>query len=109
MTNVKKNHDNDVGAVESTPVVSIDADFRGWLYDQAALLRRLRPGALDWRNLAEELEAMGRSEENALESYLAVLLKHLLKWRYQPNKRTGNWEASIENSRDRINRLLERS
>jgi len=89
--------------------VSIDADFYGWLHDQASVLRRLRPSALDWRNLAEELEAMGRSEENALESYLIVLLKHLLKWRYQPMKRTGSWEASIENSRDHIDDLLKRS
>lgn len=52
---------------------------------------------------------MGRSEENALESYLVVLLKHLLKCRYQPGKKTSSWEASIENSRERITRLLKRS
>jgi Domain of unknown function DUF29 len=63
---------------------------------------------MDWQNLAEELEAMGRSEESSLESYLVVLPKHLLKWRYQANKRTGSWEASIENARDRINHLLRR-
>jgi hypothetical protein len=75
-------------------------DFYGWLLDQASALQRLRPDSLDWQNLAEELEAMGRSEENALESYLVVLLKHLLKCRYQPGKITGSWEASIENSRE---------
>ncbi|MBV8054748.1 MAG: DUF29 domain-containing protein [Deltaproteobacteria bacterium] len=92
-----------------SPAVRIDDDFYGWLLDQASALQRARPDSLDWRNLAEELEAMGRSEENALESYLVVLLKHLLKYRYQPSKRTSSWEASIENSRERIARLLKRS
>jgi len=95
--------------LEPAPAVSIDVDFCAWLDDQASALRRLRPGALDWENLAEELEAMGRGEENALESHLTNLLIHLLKWRYQPNKRTGSWEATIENSRDHITQLLQRS
>lgn len=92
-----------------TGAVRVGDDFHAWLLDQASALRHLQPDSLDWRNLAEELEAMGRSEESALESYLVVLLKHLLKWRYQANKRTGSWEASIENSRDQITRLLQRS
>ena len=96
-------------AVRRGPTVQIDDDFYGWLHDQASALRRLRPDSLDWQNLAEELEGMERNEESSLESYLVVLLKHLLKWRYQANKRTGSWEASIENARDRINRLLRRS
>jgi hypothetical protein len=91
------------------PTVRIDDDFYRWLHDQAFTLRRLRPNSLDWQNLAEELETMGRSEESSLESYLVVLLKHLLKWRYQANQRTGSWEASIENARDRIDLLLRRS
>ena len=95
--------------LEQAPAVSIDVDFRAWLHDQASALRRLRPGALDWENLAEELEAMGRSEESALESHLTNLLIYLLKWRYQPNKRMGSWEATIENSRDHITQLLQRS
>ena len=96
-------------ATVQTDVVRIDDDFYAWLLDQASALRRLQPDSLDWENLAEELEAMGRSEENGLESYLVVLLKHLLKWRYQPEKRTGSWEASIENSREQISRRLQRS
>jgi hypothetical protein len=52
---------------------------------------------------------LGRSEEGALESHLENSLVHLLKWRYQPNKRTGSWEATIENSRERITELLRRS
>jgi hypothetical protein len=64
---------------------------------------------LDCENLAEELEAMGRSEESTLESHLENLLTHLLKWRYQPKKQTGSWEATIANSRDRLVGSLRRS
>jgi hypothetical protein len=91
------------------PTVRIDDDYYGWLLDQASALRRERPDSLDCDNLAEELEGMARSEESALESHLVVLLKHLLKWRYQSDKRTGSWEASIANSRDQIARLLQKS
>jgi hypothetical protein len=52
---------------------------------------------------------MARSEERALESHFENLLIHLLNWRYQPNKRSGSWEATIENSREHILRLLQRS
>jgi hypothetical protein len=86
-----------------------DADYAAWLRGQAQALRRTRPEFLDWQNLAEELEGMARNEERALESYLVVLLHHLLKYRYQAGKITGSWEASIENSRERIANLLRRS
>jgi hypothetical protein len=81
-------------------------DFYAWLIDQAATLRRARPPLLDWENLAEELEAMSRSEERRLQRFLVRLVKHLLKWRYQANRQTGSWEASIENSRAQIERQL---
>ena len=45
---------------------------------------------------------MARSEEHGLESFFEVLLTHLLKWAYQAERRSGSWEASIENSRDQI-------
>ena len=86
-----------------------ERDYFAWVNAQATLLRQLQPEWLDWRNLAEEVEDLGRSEHDALESHLENLLIHLLKWRYQPRKRSGSWQASIINSRDRIELLLKRS
>jgi len=86
-----------------------EKDFMAWLLNQAATLRLRRDQAIDWDDLAEELEAMARSEEHGLESFLEVLLVHLLKWAYQPERRSGSWEASIENSRDQIAARLQRS
>lgn len=91
------------------PSANIDSDYYDWIRRQAQALREHRPAFLDWENLAEELDAMRRSEESALESQLERVLAHLLKWAYQPNRRSGSWEASIENGRDLIERQLKKS
>lgn len=95
--------------VESSSAVSIDADFYGWLLDQASALRRLRPSALDWQNLVEELEAMARKDRTSLRSHLQNLLSHLLKWAYQPTHRSTSWQRTIDESRDNIEDLFEES
>ena len=87
----------------------VERDYCDWLREQSRALREHRPTFLDWQNLAEELEAMARSEERALGSQLERLLVHLLKWAYQPQERSGSWEASIDNARDTIEECLESS
>jgi len=72
-----------------------EADFYAWANEQAALLRAGRLGALDIANIAEELECMGKSQRRELISRLIVLLTHLLKWRFQPKRRSGSWRATI--------------
>ena len=83
-------------------------DFRGWLLDQARALRKLegQVAQLDCAELAEELEGMARSDERAAESLLENLLTHLLKWRYQPQRQTRSWRASIQNARSDLRNLL---
>ena len=60
-----------------------DTDVFAWSAEQAELLRRLARGervnGLDWENLIEEIEDVGRSERNAVESLLRQSLVHLLK------------------------------
>lgn len=46
--------------------------------------------ALDWQNLQEEIQALGRQEYRELISHLSVLLGHPLKWQYQPERRSRN-------------------
>ena len=96
-----------VQAAESS--VCREEDYHAWLLDQAAALRFQRNGLIDWDGLAEELEAMARSEERGLASFFLGLQTHLLKWAYQPEKRSGSWEASIQDSRDEITERLEPS
>ncbi|PSR16794.1 DUF29 domain-containing protein [filamentous cyanobacterium CCP3] len=72
----------------------------------AAALRQGRWQELDPDNLAEEIESLGRSDKRALRHRLEVLLMHLLKWQYQPEKRNNSWRATIVEQRLRIIDLL---
>jgi hypothetical protein len=72
-----------------------EQDFCQWIEATVDLLKHQQIEHLDYENLIEEIAAMGRSERNALASNLRILLVHLLKWKYQPNKRSRSWGASI--------------
>ena len=86
-----------------------DQDFLAWTEQQAALLRAGRLDQLDLDNLAEELDTMGRSEWGELENRLEVLLMHMLKWDYQPARRSRSWKATLREQRNAIRRLMRRS
>lgn len=45
---------------------------------------------------------MGRTEKRELVNRLAVLLLHLLKWRYQPSLRGNSWRLTIKEQRFRL-------
>jgi len=79
-----------------------EADFYAWTNKQAALLRAGSFTAADIENIAEELESMGRSEKRELISRLTVLLLHLLKWQFQPERRGASWRATIRGQRSDI-------
>jgi hypothetical protein len=86
-----------------------ECDFNLWVEATAQLLREGRLTELDVENLLEEVESMGISNKLALSSDLVVVLLHLLKWQYQPNKRTRSWEKSIAEHRRRIDERFEAS
>jgi hypothetical protein len=83
-----------------------ETDVHQWAVEQAALLRAGRFDRLDLENIAEEIDSVGRSEKREIESRLEVLLVHLLKWRFQPEKRKGGWQASIRVQRKRLRIVL---
>src|SRR2546425_6029941 len=87
--------------------VDYNRDFYSWLMEQARFMREGRWDALDRENLAEEIESLGREQFNKLESALRVLLLHLLKWDYQPDKRTRSWALSIKEHRARLQHVLD--
>jgi hypothetical protein len=81
-----------------------ERDFHAWTFEQARKIRSGEP--IDIENVAEELEDLGRSQQQQLRNRMAVLLTHLLKWEFQPDKRSASWKATIEEQRRRINRLI---
>lgn len=83
-----------------------ETDFYLWTQQQAALLRQGQLQAVDVANLAEEIESMGKSDRRTLGSHLRNVLLHLLKWRYQSERRGASWESSIRNGRDEIEAIL---
>lgn len=88
-----------------------DSDFYEWTQHQAAALAAGHVSELDLVNLAEEIESLGRNDRRALRSRLKVLVMHLLKWRYQPERRRmgRSWWRTIRTQRSEIRLLLEDS
>jgi hypothetical protein len=86
-----------------------DQDFYLWTQRTAAQLRARQFDEIDIDNTAEEIESLGRNDRNELNSRLAVLLQHLLKWQFQPDKRSRSWQATIEVQRRDISKRLEQS
>jgi len=83
-----------------------EEDFYGWISASIGLLKQKRFGEMDIDHLIEELEDMGNNKKHALVSRLAQLIFHLLKWQYQPDFRGRSWDASIQEQRKRIKKLL---
>ncbi len=85
-----------------------NTDFYEWTQNQAAALVAGHVSELDLANLAEEIESLGKRDRRGLRNNIKVLLIHLLKWCYQPQRRqTGHsWESTIIEHRDCIEVLL---
>jgi Domain of unknown function DUF29 len=85
---------------------SYDKDVILWSQEQGRLLRARRFAELDVEHLADEIEDVGKSEKRELANRMAVLLAHLLKWRWQPERRNASWRRTIDHQRQRIALLL---
>lgn len=94
------------GAVQPS---TYEVDFHRWTADQAAALRNAASAEIDWENVAEEIESLGRSYRRALENRFEILLAHLLKCLVQPERRTRSWDMTIAEQRKQIASLIERN
>ncbi|MEH2305930.1 DUF29 domain-containing protein [Nostoc sp.] len=86
-----------------------ETDFYGWTQEQVSLLKTQQWEQLDTVNLIEEIETLGRRERQELRNCLGVLLGHLLKWKFQPEKRSNSWLSTIREQRVQIKLLLQDS
>ena len=95
----------------STNAELYEEDFYAWTQTTAALIREGKWHDLDREAVAEEIESLGKSDWRELASRIAVLLRHLLKWRYQPERRQRgrSWRSTIWEQRSRLRRLLRQS
>lgn len=83
-------------------------DYYLWLNTTIEQLKQRDFDSLDIQRLVEEIEEMGGSLKDALENNLIVVLAHLLKWKYQPDYRSGSWRGSIKEHRRRLLKAMER-
>jgi hypothetical protein len=79
-----------------------EQDFCLWIEQAVKLLSENRLSELDRENLIEEIECMGRSEKRSISSNLRIVLMHLLKYKYQPEKRSNSWRYTIIEHRKRL-------
>jgi len=84
-------------------------DFNEWVQQTAQLLRARRWQDLDLQHLIEEVEDLGKSERRGVASQLTRLLLHLLKWQYEPQRRSDSWLDSITDARTQIDLAIEDS
>ncbi|MEH2064557.1 MAG: DUF29 domain-containing protein [Nostoc sp.] len=80
-----------------------EQDYCAWVEQTAELLRSHHWDTLDLEHLIEEVVDLGKSQQRALQSALRLVLSHLLKWKYQPERRSHSWQVTI------IDELLQES
>lgn len=83
-----------------------EQDFFAWTQQQSVLLRQQQWHQLDLVHLIEEIETLGRQQRQELRNRLSILIGHLLKWQFQPQKRTRSWLATLKIQRIDIQELL---
>jgi hypothetical protein len=86
-----------------------ETDYVKWIETTVEQLKQKNYDAIDWENLIDEIEDMARSDRRSLKSNLVVILTHLLKWQFQPERRSSSWQASIVEHRRRVRDLLKDS
>ena len=85
-----------------------------WSEEQSRALRAAAEAGwnapIDWVNVAEEIESLGRSERHALASHIAIVIEHLLKLQASPaTEPARGWRDTIRRARQKIEDILEES
>lgn len=91
--------------VATAPLYEVDET--AWLEATADLIRNGRLTEIELDTLAEYLTDMAKRDRREVFSRLVVLLSHLLKWEYQPDRRSGSWRGTILEQQRELGQLLE--
>lgn len=86
-----------------------EIDDNLWLEETIKILKERKFNDLDLDNLVEELESLGRSDKNAVESLLEQVIRHLLLlqyWTVELEHNSSHWEAEVYSFRKQLNRKL---
>jgi hypothetical protein len=89
-----------------------ETDLIRWAEDQARALRAAGEARvnlpIDWENVAEEIEGLGKSQRRELRSRLATIIEHLLKLIYSPSADPRDrWLSTVSRERRDVKLLLD--
>ena len=94
---------------DKSMTASYEQDFGLWAEQMADLLASGRFSELDIENLVEEVRDLSKRERDRLLASLRLILHHLLKWDYQPQRRSRGWLGTIQRERANIRLYLDDS
>ncbi|MBW4484696.1 MAG: DUF29 domain-containing protein [Tildeniella torsiva UHER 1998/13D] len=89
-----------------------DQDFYYWIQQTVHALKHRELEQVDWENLIEEIDSMGRSAKKELKSRLLVILEHLLKlmfWESEKAQNSRGWRNTLIEQRSELELLLDDS
>src|SRR5713226_7504842 len=84
-----------------------EADETAWLEEMSRLARQRRYDELDYKHLSEYLRDMAKRDRREVFNRLVILLSHLLKWDYQPRRRSRSWKLTILNQQNEVEGMLD--
>lgn len=81
-------------------------DIIQWVEQQVLLIKEKRYTEVDWVNLLEEIEDLSKRERDRFLSSIRLIIQHLLKCEYQPERRSRLWQITIKRERNNLKRYL---
>jgi hypothetical protein len=92
--------------------VKYEEDYYLWTQTMVEKLKNKDYLSVDWNNLIEEIEDMGKSQKRAVESLLLRLTEHLLKlkyWEAEKERNRRHWQSEVVNFRVLLRKRLKES
>ena len=89
-----------------------DRDFNLWTEEMKKAIANRDFKNMDWDNLLDEIEDMGKSDKRALRSYTQRLIEHIFKikyWSSEHDRNLNGWKIEIIDFRTQIANILEDS
>lgn len=89
-----------------------DRDFNLWVEGIANSIKKRDINNMDWDNLLDEIEDMGKSYKRALRSYTQRLIEYIFKlkyWQSELERNKNGWKSEVINFRSEIENILEDS
>src|SRR5437660_786851 len=84
-----------------------DQDETAWLDQTAQLVAQRRFDEIDHESLSEYLTDMAKRDRREVYRRLVTLLIHLLKWEFQPDRRSNSRQGTIMEQQRELRLLLE--